>query len=414
MVFGIEIVVLVVLLLLSGFFSGAEVALVSLSRANTLNLIEKKIMGYKYIKLLKDDPQRMLSTILIGNNIVNVGASAITTSIMLQLFDSFAIGISTGVMTLLILIFGEITPKSIAAQHNLVVSQLVAGPIWVLSLVLAPILNVLDHLLNGIMRLIGINSKENSVTEDEIKSMIVVAQEEGAIKEFEKDLLHNIFEFDDMNVSEIMTPRNDMISIENKSNIGDVFNLINKKKFSRIPVFKNNNENFVGTVYVKDIIKYTSMKNRKINVAKVMKKPFFVPENKKISKLLRDFQKRNEQMAIVVNEHGSVNGLVTLEDVLEEIVGEIMDETENTDPRIKKIKTNEWIVNGRTEIEELNKVFKLDIKKKNFDTLSGFIHRKSGKLNKKGDVIPYNKYKFRVMELDGHRISKVKVLKVKK
>ena len=207
MALGTQIFLLAGLLVLSGFFSGAEVALLSLNKLKARQMFDQKRIGAVYIKKLKDEPQRMLSTILIGNNLVNVGASAIATSIAINMFQSFAIGIATGVMTLLILIFGEITPKSIAVGNNEIMSQVVAVPIWYLSIILNPVLNVLDKFLNKFINLMGIKSQEKTITEEEIMSMIKEAEEEGSIKEMEKKMINSIFEFDDISVSEIATPR---------------------------------------------------------------------------------------------------------------------------------------------------------------------------------------------------------------
>ena len=215
-----EIIFLIVLLALSGFFSGSEVALVSLTKLKAKYMLEKKKFGAFYINRLKEDPQRMLATILIGNNLANVAASALATSIMIGIFKSFAIGIAIGVMTLLILIFGEITPKSIAAKNNELISQLVAAPIWYLSIILAPILNVLDRFLNKFIKLMGIKAQDKMITEEEIISMVKIAEEEGSIKKIEESMIKSIFKFDDIKVSEIATPRRDMIMVKSNFKIG--------------------------------------------------------------------------------------------------------------------------------------------------------------------------------------------------
>ena len=411
MAFGTEIVLLIILLLLSGFFSGAEVALISLTKVKARHMVEQKKFGAVFIKKLKEDPQRMLATILIGNNLVNVAAAAIATSMAIGIFQNYAIGIATGVMTLLILVFGEITPKSIAAQNNEIISQLVAAPIWYLSIILAPILNILDKFLNRFIKFIGIKSKEKAITEEEIISMIKTAEEEGSIKEIEKKMIDSIFEFDDINVNEISTPRTDMVLVESKSSVADAMKLILKKKFSRIPVYEKNRDNIVGIVYLKDLMMYMDDKKKNMSLSKIMKKLYVVPETKKISNLLRQFQKRKEHMAIVVDEHGSVTGLVTIEDVLEEIVGEIMDETDKIDPNIKKIGKNIWVVKGKTDIDEVNEKLHMKLKGKDYDTLSGFILKYTGKIPKEDEEIVYGKYKLKIEEREGHRISKVKVEK---
>ncbi|MAE42705.1 hypothetical protein CMO93_02955 [Candidatus Woesearchaeota archaeon] len=411
MVLSIDIIVLVILLVLSGFFSGAEVALISLSKHKCRHLVEKKKFGSTYVKKLKDNPQRMLATILIGNNVVNVAASAIATSLAMGIFQSYAIGIATGIMTFLILIFGEITPKSIAQQHNEFTSQLVAAPIWYLSIILAPVVNVLNTFLNALIALFGLKAKQSITSEEEIKTMIATAEEEGSIKEIEKKMIHSIFEFDDINAEEIATPKADMVAIELNSKIKDAIKLVLKKNHSRIPVYERSRDHIKGVVYAKDLMEYMNKKKENVSVTKIMKEPYFIPETKKVSNLLKHFQKRKGHMAIVVNEHGSVTGLVTLEDVLEEIVGEIMDETDKIDPSISKIGKNTWSVRGKTEIEEVNKKLKMKLKGKDYDTLSGFILKHTGKIPKENEEIIYDKFKFRIEELSGNRISQVRVEK---
>ena len=410
MVLSTDIILLVVLLLLSGFFSGAEIALISLSKLKSRQLVEKNRFGANYVKKLKDDTQRMLATILIGNNVVNVAASAIATTVAINMFENNAIGIVTGVMTFLILVFGELTPKSIAAQHNEFFSQIVAAPIWYLSIILFPIVAILNKIIGAF----GIKPRASRITEEEIISMVKAAEEEGSIKEMEKEMIHSIFEFDDIGVEEILTPRADMVIIDSTSTIEEAMKLILKKNVSRMPVYEENRDNIIGIIYVKDLIPYMDGKKKSANISKVMKKPFFVPETKKISSLLKQFQKRKKHLALVVDEHGSITGLVTLEDVLEEIVGEIMDETDKIDPNVRKLKNNAWIVKGKTEIGEINKKLKMKIKEKDdYDTFSGFILKYTGKIPKENEEIIYKKFKIKIEEIEGNRISKVRIEKGK-
>jgi len=411
MALGTEIILLIILLILSGFFSGAEVALVSLSRLKCKNLVEKNKIGSRYVQKLKEDTHRMLGTILIGNNVVNVAASAIATSVALRTFDSFAIGIVTGIMTFLILVFGELTPKLVASHHNEFFSRMVAAPLWYLSIILSPLLKLLNVLLGKVFTLFGIKPQDTKVTEEEIISMVKTAREDGTIKEMEKDMIHSIFEFDDMDVEEIATPRADMVMISSKCSVKDAMRLALKKNFSRMPVYEKSRDKVVGVIYVKDLMAFIEKKRDKVQIGKVMKKPYFVPESKKISNLLRQFQKRKEHLAVVVDEHGSVSGIVTLEDILEEIVGEIMDETDKVDPHVRKISNKVWIVKGKTEIDEVNEKLNMGLKDEDYDTLSGFILKFTGKIPNQGEEIIYKKFKLKIEEVDGQRISKIRVEK---
>ena len=224
-------------------------------------------------------------------------------------------------------------------------------------------------------------------------------------------MVHKIFEFDDINVSEIMTPKADMAIINKKCNIKDIVNLYLKKHFSRVPVYENSKDNIVGIIYVKDVLHYFKKKKLDVPVQKIMKNPYFVPETKKIGNVLKQFQKRKEHMAVIVDEHGSVIGLVTLEDVVEEIVGEIMDETDKVDPDIKKVNKKTWIVKGKTDIEEVNDKLKMKIKGDDFDTLNGFILHRIGKIPKQNEEIVYGKFTMKIEGLEGNRISNIKVTK---
>jgi len=221
-------------------------------------------------------------------------------------------------------------------------------------------------------------------------------------------MIKSILEFDDINVSEIATPRKDMIMIESKLSIENALKLFLKKNHTRIPVYEKQKDNIVGIIHVKDVMKNVQGKNKNLSINKIMYKPYFVPEVKKISDLLRQFQKRKEHLAIVVDEHGSITGLVTLEDVLEEIVGEIMDETDMLAPNVKSIGKNTWIINGKTDIDEINEKLHMKLKGKGYDTFSGFLLKRTGKIPKQGDEITYKRFRFTIEEIDEHRISKVR------
>ncbi|MBL7054564.1 HlyC/CorC family transporter [Candidatus Woesearchaeota archaeon] len=407
-----QIITLIVLLALSAFFSGSETALVSLSRLKVRHWAEKGGGTAKILKKLKDDPQRMLTTILIGNNLVNVAAAAIATSVALQVFESNAIGISTGVMTFLILVFGEITPKSLATQFNEPYAKFVALPIWYLSIILYPLIKMFGWFFKILIKMFGGTVKKPTVTEEYLKSIVTVGEEEGSINEMEKDMINKIFEFDDINVSEIMTPKTDMFMVSSKLRIKDVIIPILKNQFSRIPVYEKSKDNMVGIIYLRDVMKHMTSKKRSLSLDKMMKKPYFVPETKKIDSLLKQFQKRKEHMAIVVDEHGTITGLVTIEDILEEIVGEIMDESDKRDPNIRKIKAKEWMVKGKADIDEVNEKININIAEdENYDTLGGFILSKTGKIPQEHEKIEHGKFNLIVEEVGGNRIIRVKVVK---
>jgi CBS domain containing-hemolysin-like protein len=394
-----QFVVLFVLLVLSGFFSSAETALFSISKAKAIHLAKQKGPTNKLIRKMKADPHRLLATILIGNNLANVGASAIATAITIDLFESHAVGIATGVMTFLILIFGEIFPKSIATRNNILIARLVIFPLYWLSVLFTPLI----IFLNFIPKLTGKMHKKPIVTEEELMTFVEVVEEEGGIEEEEKELIENIFEFDDTNASEIMAPRADMFVID----VNEELKLeeIVKSGFTRIPVIEEDIDHVVGILNIKDLLNHQATSDEAVDVRKIMREPYFVPENKKLDNLLRQFKKRKQHMAIVVDEHGGVSGLITLEDALEEIVGEIIDETDTVEPHIVKTMPNEWRVLGKSEIDEVNETIEMNIPdSREYDTFSGYVLDQIGRIPQEKEEIPLGNFLITVKEMDGNRI----------
>lgn len=394
-----QFVVLFLLLVLSGFFSSAETALFSISKAKAIHLAKEKGRTNALIKKMKADPHRLLSTILIGNNLVNVGASAIATAITIDLVKSNAVGIATGIMTLAILIFGEIFPKSIATRNNILIARLVIIPIYWISILFYPII----LFLNFIPKLTGKIHKKPFVTEEELMTFVEVVEEEGGIEEEEKELIENIFEFDDTNASEIMTPRADMFVIDGDEELK--LEEIVKSGFTRIPVIAGDIDHVIGILNVKDLLAHQATSDQAVDVRKIMREPYFVPENKKLDNLLQQFKKRKQHMAIIVDEHGGVSGLITLEDALEEIVGEIIDETDTIEHHIIKTKPNEWRVLGKSEIDEVNESIKMDIPdSREYDTFSGYVLDQIGRIPQEKEQISLGNFLITVKEMDGNRI----------
>jgi CBS domain containing-hemolysin-like protein len=401
-----QIVVLIVLLLLSGFFSSAETALFSISRAKARYIAKERGFTNALIKKMKDDPHRLLSTILIGNNLVNVAAAALATSITIELVASNAVGIATGIMTALILIFGEIIPKSIATRNNILIARLVILPLYWLSICFTPII----YLLNFIPRLTRKVQRKSRVTEEELMTFVEVVEEEGGIEEEEKELIHNIFEFDDTSASEIMTPRADMFVINVDEEL-DVEEII-RSGFSRIPVIEEDIDHVIGILNIKDLFMHQITSAQQADARSIMSEPYFVPENKKLDHLLQEFKKRKQHIAIVVDEHGGVSGLITLEDALEEIVGEIIDETDKVEPHIVRLNKNEWRVLGKSEIEDVNEKLEMDIPDtKEYDTFSGYILDQIGRIPQEKENISLGNFIVTVNEMDGTRIKEYIVKK---
>lgn len=401
-----QLVFLFVLLMLSGFFSSAETALFSISRAKARHIAKEKGLTNSLIEKMKGDPHRLLSTILIGNNLVNVGAAALATSITIDLVASNAVGIATGLMTALILIFGEIIPKSVATRNNVLIARLVIIPLYWLSVLFTPII----YLLNFIPKLTSKVQRKSRVTEEELMTFVEVVEEEGGIEEEEKELIHNIFEFDDTSASEIMTPRADMFVI----NVADELDVeaIIRSGFSRIPVIEEDIDHVIGILNIKDLFMHQITSAKQIDARSVMSEPYFVPENKKLDHLLQEFKRRKQHLAIVVDEHGGVSGLITLEDALEEIVGEIIDETDRFEPNIVKLNKNEWRVLGKSEIDDVNEKLAMEIPDtKEYDTFSGYILDQIGRIPQEKENINLGDFVVTVNEMDGTRIKEYIVKK---
>lgn len=396
-----QIVILLILILLSGFFSSSETALFSISRTKAIHMAKKGEKSCLLIKKMKEDPHKLLTTILIGNNLVNVAAAAYATAVTIGVFPNYAVGISTGAVTLLILVFGEVFPKSIATRNNILIARLTIFPIFWLSVLFFPVIKF----LNFIPWLTGRIKKPQTLSEEELITFVEVVEEEGKIKEEEKEFIHNIFEFDDTNASEIMTPRADMFVVEADEPLNT--KQIIDSGFSRIPVIQGSIDQVIGILHIKDLFMHMTRCDTILEVKKIMRRPYFVPENKKLDTLLHQFKKTKNHMAIVVDEHGGVSGLITLEDALEEIVGEIADETDKDEQHIVALQPKSWYVLGKSDIDEVNEEIGMDIPDSPaYDTFSGYILDTIDKIPKEKEQIIIGNYTVIVEKKDGNRISK--------
>jgi CBS domain containing-hemolysin-like protein len=396
------------LLFLSAFFSAAETAFFTLGRAKARHLAKDNEQPYVLILQLKEDPRRLLTTLLIGNNAAKIGATALATTVALRAFpDNFPLGLAIGVMTLLTLIFSEVFPKSLAIRNNIAIAGLTVYPVYWCFILFFPF----SKILNLLQTLTGPVPEPPGTTEEELLTFVEVVEEEGEIKEEERELIHNIFEFDNTNASEIMTPRADMFVVDASQPLD--LRAIADSGFTRIPVIESDIDHVIGIVNIKDIFVQQSMPNATIDIRKIMRPPYFVPENKKLDSLLHQFKKRKNHIAIVVDEHGGVSGLITLEDVLEELVGEISDETDMEEPRILAVQSDEWIVPGKSHIDEVNEKIPMNIAdSKEFDTFSGYVLNQTGRIPTVNDEIPIGDFLVIVQEMDGNRVKQYRVKQI--
>ncbi|HMA66363.1 MAG TPA: hemolysin family protein [Desulfosalsimonadaceae bacterium] len=401
-------VLLAVLLVLSGFFSSSETALFSISTARAKHLAKESGRLNRLILHMKDRPHTLLTTILIGNNLVNIAASSLATAITIRFIEEMlpgrtfanAVGVATGIMTFLILVFGEIFPKTVATRNNVLVAKTVIMPIYWLSFVFYPLI----LFLNFIPRLAGRFGSAPHVTEEELITFVEFVHDEGQINPEEKELINNIVKLDDISVSEIMTPSADMFIID-KSAEPEVERIL-KSGYTRIPVIEGDIDHVVGIVNIKDLFREHTTSPDSISMERIMREPYFVPENKKLDQLLNQFKKRKDHAAIAVDEYGEVSGIVTLEDVLEAIVGDIVDETDIVKPPVVKIRNREWLVLGAADVSTVNAKLHMNIPESpDYETFSGFILEQIGRIPREKEQIVIDKYIITVKEMEGHRIK---------
>ena len=405
----LEIISLVVLLFLSAFFSSAETAFTHIDLLKVKSMVNNGNKKAETLEKLKNNPEKTLTTILIGNNLVNISASSIATSLAIDFFGNKGVGVAVGVMTFLILVFGEITPKSYAIRKAESLSISVAPLLDFLSKVFYPI----SLAFSGISRIfLGKNIKSSpTFTEEEIKTLIDVGENEGTIEEDEKEMITSIFEFGDTRVKDIMVPRIDMVCVDADENIKEVLNKAIKAGYSRLPVYEDRIDNITGILYVKDLLKYLKNGNFNITADKIKREAYFIPETKRADDLLREMQKKRVHMAIVIGEYGEVVGLVTLEDLIEEIVGEIFDEYDIAEDEITYLDKNTAIVDARLTIDEINEKLGLDLPNDPFDTLAGFMMDALDKVPEEGEEVEYENTKFIIEKMDEKKIAKVRIIK---
>lgn len=404
----LDLLTLIALLFLSAFFSGTETALISVDKVRIRQLVKKGNKAAKLVEEFQANPQKMLTTILIGNNLVNIAAAAIATNIALQFFESYAIGISIGIMTFLILVMGEITPKSLAVQNSNEISLIVITPIKWLSIILRPLIWFLSGFTRIIVRVVG-KGEEGVMTEQDIKTMVTMGAEVGAIHEREKQMIHRIFKFNDISVEDVMTPRSEVIAVPADISLEDVRELLAETPFSRLPIYKKKLDNIAGLFYVKDAWDYLAEGKTKTKISALARPVLFAHQTKKIDKLLAQFQKTRNHMAVVVDDYGGVLGIATLEDLLEEIVGEIVDESEI--PMVTELGKGDFEADGKASLNEINQKLRTKWQSKNFGTISGFLIEKLDRLPTQNEEINVGNYVLKAVKVTGPKILRVRIRK---
>lgn len=408
----IQLVFLLLLVLLSGFFSGSETALMSVSKVKVRHDAQKGLERAKSVDILLKAPSKFLTTILVGNNVVNIAGSALATTLALELFGSNGPWIATTVMTLLILVFGEITPKTYATQNSEKVSYASAPYLLLLSKIFKPLVKVLITITNWGIKLLGgdPDQKKPFITEAEIIRSVNVGKEEGVIEEEEREMIHSIFAFDDTIVREVMIPRIDIFALEVDTSLEAVWDLIIENGHSRIPIYRESIDNIIGLLYAKDLLNFIFQRSNDLTIGELLRPAYFVPESKKVNQLLREMKRAKVHMAIVLDEYGGTAGIVTIEDLLEEIVGDIQDEYDFEEVNYDYLNEKELIVDARMPVDELNDLLNIKLPEDEYDTLGGLVLNFLGHVPVEGEELQHDLIKIIIKEMCNHRIIKLHVI----
>jgi putative hemolysin len=409
---ALEIFLFILCVLLSAFFSSSEVALISMTRAKVRTLDNENRVGSHAIVTLKESPEHLLTTILIGNTVVNIAAASIATAIAIQQFGNVGIGIATGFVTIILLVFGEIGPKIYASRATDSFALAVAPIILFLSKLFTPVIWIVERVSPTLG--IGKDTAEPAVTEDEIKEWIDVGKEDGTIEQDEQDMLYSVLEFGDTTAREIMTPRVNVILMEDTISFEEAIRIFNETGFSRIPVYHDQIDNITGILNVKDVFSAMVSHRKDSTVREIMYDPMFVPETKKIDDLLKELRVHRVQMAIAIDEYSSFVGIITVEDILEELVGDILDEFDKEEPGVQELVPGVHVVDAQMWIEEINDILDLALPiDESYETLGGLVIDRLGHLPQHpGEKVEIDNGRITlvVMQMHGRRIVKVKIV----
>ncbi|MBC6696444.1 HlyC/CorC family transporter [Terrisporobacter mayombei] len=408
----IQIGLLVILLIGSGFFSASETALMSISKIRIRYMEEDGVKGAKLVSKLLEDSNRLLSSILVGNNIVNIAATSISTSLFINLWGEQGVAAATALMTVLVLIFGEITPKTISANNPEKVAVFVAKPIKIFMTLLKPVVGVFNVITKIIFKILGVDDDgvKPFITEEELKAMVNVSHEEGLLEIEEREIINNVFEFGDMQAKEAMVQRLDMVAIDIEDSYDEIIELFKTEKLSRMPVYEETIDDIIGILNIKDVIFLSDEEIESFDVKKYIREPFFTYEFKKITQLLEEMKKDKSQMAVVVDEYGGTAGLITIEDLVEVIVGDIEDEYDEEDDEIQVISSKEFLVEGSTKISDVNEILDIELESEEFDSIGGYIIGYIKHIPEEEEVIEVDGIKFHIESVDKNRIKKIRIL----
>jgi gliding motility-associated protein GldE len=417
-----RIIILLFLLFCSAIFSGSEVALFSLDEKKIDDIKRDSGILAKYISELLFFPRRLLVTILIGNTIANVAASIISVSLALEIANLYDIPVDIAlllqiiILTIIVILFAEITPKVWANRHPIYFSKIIAFPLYWVSFFISPISKLLTTLIKKATSRVKYDRSKTALSSTEIADLADIGVEKGTIEVEEHGLIHGLVAFKSINVREIMTPRVDMVAVPSNIKLSELIDLIKDSGHSRIPVYKDDLDNILGILFAKDLLPYlnSELSLSAFELEKIIRECIFAPETKLISKLMHEFQDKNMHLSIVVDEYGGTSGLITLEDILEEIVGEIRDEFDDEEDEIIEISENKFIMSGKVDLDEIEAKLNIsiDVPDEDFETLGGFILNYAGTIPDVGFSFTQYGYSYKVTEVENNRITKVEIEKL--
>ena len=405
---ALQILIVIGLLALSAFFSSSETAMVTVNKIRVRNLADAGLSSAVVLSKILDNQPKMLSAILIGNNIVNLSASSLMTVIVTKAFGDRFVGIATGVLTLLVLLFGEITPKTTATLYAETIALRFAKPIYALMQVLTPVIFIVNKMSLAVLMVLHIdpNKKQDAITEDELRTIVEVSHEEGVIESDEKKMIYNVFDFGDSVAKDIMVPRIDMTFVDVGATYEEVISVFREEKYTRYPVFEETTDNVIGIINIKDLLLAEPGQN--FCLRDYRREPLYTYEFKKTTELMVELRKTQNNIAIVLDEYGATAGLITLEDMLEEIVGEIRDEyDEDEEDLVRRVAPGEYLVEASTKLDDLNDLLGLELESEDYDSIGGFVIGLLDHLPEAGEEVTYQNLRFVVEKMDRNRIDEI-------
>jgi hypothetical protein len=401
---------LIALLVLSALFSSSETALTTVNRIRIRTLAGQGDKRAMTLLAVLQNPEKMLSVILIGNNVVNLYASSLATTVTLSLFGSKLVGVATGILTLAVLVFGEVAPKTMASRKAEQIALRAAGPVKCLMWLFTPLVFVVNNLARLVMKLFGADrpGKRELMTAEELRTIVQVGHEDGVIENSERKMIDNVFDFGERSARDIMIPRIDMTCIDVEAGYDELMEVVREEKYTRIPVYKESADTIVGILNIKDLL--FRAQDKPFRIAELMRKPLFTYEQKKTSELMVEMRKNYTNLAIVLDEYGVTAGMVTMEDILEEIVGEIRDEYDRDEEKsIRRIAPNTYLIEGNVKIDDVNEVLQLHLASEDYESIGGYVLEQLEHFPKEGECVTKGGISFTVTRMEQTRIAEVKL-----